>query len=133
MTTKLVLAIAGLLTLSAMIPVSLLAHHSFAAEFDDTKPVKLQGTVTKVEWMNPHIWFYIDVKTSGNTVNWQCEAGNPNSLVRQGWSRNTLKPGMTVELEGWRARDGGNTCNTRAVTTNGKRLFAGTSNPNAQP
>ena len=86
--------IAGLLILAMTIPVSLGAHHSFAAVFDDTKPVKLQGAVTKVEWMNPHVWFYLDVKdASGAVVKWQCEGGNPNTLLRQGWTRTRFRSG----------------------------------------
>ena len=118
----------GLLVALLMIPLPLLAHHSFSAVFDDKKEVKLSGTVTKVEWMNPHVWFYLDVKDDGGKlVKWECEGGNPNTLVRQGWSRDTLKVGTPVEIEGWRARDGTNTCNARAVSAGGKRLFAGSS------
>jgi hypothetical protein len=104
------------------------AHHSFAAVFDENKPVKLQGVVTKLEWMNPHIWFYLDVKDDkGAITKWQCEGGNPNTLLRQGWTRNTLQIGTTVDIEGWLARNGTNTCNARTVMANGKRLFAGSS------
>ena len=104
------------------------AHHSFSAVFDQNKPVKLEGTVTKVEWMNPHIWFYLDVKDAqGRSVSWQCEGGNPNTLLRQGWTRETLKLGITLDVEGWRAKDGTNTCNARTVLAEGKRLFAGSS------
>ena len=118
----------GLLVALLMIPLPLRAHHSFSAVFDDKKEVKLAGTVTKVEWMNPHVWFYLDVKDdAGKLVKWECEGGNPNTLVRQGWSRDTLKVGTPVEIEGWRARDGTNTCNARAVSAGGKRLFAGSS------
>ena len=118
----------GLLVALLMIPLPLRAHHSFSAVFDDKKEVKLSGTVTKVEWMNPHVWFYLDVKDDGGKlVKWECEGGNPNTLVRQGWSRDTLKVGTPVEIEGWRARDGTNTCNARAVSAGGKRLFAGSS------
>ena len=118
----------GLLVALLMIPLPLRAHHSFSAVFDDKKEVKLAGTVTKVEWMNPHVWFYLDVKDDGGKlVKWECEGGNPNTLVRQGWSRDTLKVGTPVEIEGWRARDGTNTCNARAVSAGGKRLFAGSS------
>ena len=132
MRAKLAWVISGLLLVPVMIPLPLLAHHSFAAVFYDKKPVTLQGTVTKLEWMNPHIWVYVDVKNGNNTVKWQCEGGNPNTLVRQGWSRDTLKAGITVDIEGWLARDGSNTCNARSVSVAGKRLFAGTSNPSAQ-
>lgn len=132
MKAKLALVIAGLLIVPVLIPLPLLAHHSFAAVFDDKKEVKLQGTVTKLEWMNPHIWVYVDVKNGNNTVKWQCEGGNPNTLVRQGWTRESLKLGSVIDIEGWRARDGSNTCNARAVTANGKKLFAGTSNTATQ-
>jgi hypothetical protein len=103
------------------------AHHSFAAEFDDKKPVTLQGTVNKVEFMNPHIWIYLDVKDeSGKVEHWQCEGGAPNGLRRQGWSTSSLKQGDTVHIEGFRAKDSTNTCNARAVTLpDGKRVFAG--------
>jgi hypothetical protein len=126
MTKTTAFSIAVLLALAAAIPV--VAHHSFAAVFDDTKPVKLQGTVTKLEWMNPHIWIYIEVKnSSGAVVKWQCEGGNPNTLLRQGWTRESLTVGAIIEIEGWQARDGTNTCNARTVASNGKKLFAGSS------
>ena len=122
------LFIAILLSAALLLPALLQAHHSFAAVFDSNNPVKFQGAVTKVEWMNPHIWFYIDAKDSkGAVVKWQCEGGNPNTLLRQGWTRETLKVGTTVEVDGWRARDKTNTCNARSVTANGKQLFAGSS------
>jgi hypothetical protein len=95
----------GLALLVAAMP--LLAHHSFAAEYDDKKPVSLKGTVTKVEWANPHIWFYVDVKdAAGKVEHWQCEGGPPNMLVRQGWKKDSLKPGDEVSVEGFRAKDG---------------------------
>src|SRR5262249_12133560 len=113
MRTKLAVAIAGVLLVAA---VPVLAHHSFASEFDSSKPVTLKGAVSKVEWMNPHIWIYIDTKDeSGAVAHWQCEGGPPNSLTRQGWSRNSLKPGDTVTIEGFRAKDATNTCNSRSV------------------
>jgi len=125
MKQMLVLLIAG--TLAAPIPV--LAHHSFAAEFDAAKPVTVQGSVEKVEWTNPHIWVYVDAKdAAGKVERWQCEGGSPNTLARQGWSRDTLKPGDQVVIEGFRAKNGSNTCNSRTVkTANGKTLFAGSS------
>jgi Family of unknown function (DUF6152) len=111
--------------LLASIPA--LAHHSFAAEYDSAKPVKLEGTVTKVEWLNPHMWLYLDAKDdSGKTVAWQCEGGAPNALKRQGWTRNSLNPGDKIKIEGFRAKDGSNTCSSRSVvTSDGKRLFSG--------
>jgi uncharacterized protein DUF6152 len=106
-----------------------LAHHSFAAEFDADKPVTVQGSVQKVEWTNPHIWIYLDAKNAAGTVErWQCEGGSPNTLARQGWSRDTLKVGDQVVIDGFRAKNGSNTCNSRVVkTADGKRLFAGSS------
>ena len=103
------------------------AHHSFAAEFDDKKPVSLKGTVNKVEFMNPHIWIYLDVKDeSGKVEHWQCEGGAPNGLRRQGWSSGSLKTGDEVAIEGFRAKDASNTCNARTVKLpDGRRVFAG--------
>jgi hypothetical protein len=107
-----------------------LAHHSFAAEFDETKPVKLTGTVTKVEWANPHIWFFMDVKNQdGSTTNWGFEMGGTGQLVRAGWKRDSMKLGDVVTVEARRARDGSNRANAQTVVLNntGQRLFAGSS------
>lgn len=103
------------------------AHHSFAAEFDDKKPIVLKGVVTKIEWTNPHIWLYVDVKDlAGKIEHWQCEGGPPNMLVRQGWKKDSLKPGDEVSVDGFRAKDGSNTANARAVTlSDGRKVFAG--------
>ena len=106
------------------------AHHSFAAEFDADKPVKLVGTVTRVEWTNPHAWFYIDVMDqSGKVANWGWELGSPTSLVRLGWTRNSLKIGTVVTVEGSRSRDGSTTANARSITLNstGQKLFGASS------
>jgi hypothetical protein len=124
---KFAVVAAGALMLLASVPA--IAHHSFAAEFDATKPIKLTGTVTKIEWMNPHAYFYIDVKEAdGKVTNWGMEMGSPNGLMRQGWSRNSMKIGQEVTVEGSRAKDGSNIGNARSVVLEGgQRLFAGSS------
>jgi len=107
-----------------------MAHHSFAAEFDEKKPVNLKGVVTKIEWANPHTYFYVDVADAGGKVaNWGIEIGSPNALTRLGWTRNTLKVGDTVTVEGSQAKDGALIGNGQVVTlaATGKRLFAGSS------
>jgi hypothetical protein len=109
---------------------SVLAHHSFAAEFDAGKPLTLKGIVTKIEWQNPHTYFYLDVTaTDGKVVNWGMEMGSPNGLMRQGWTRNTLKVGDAVTVEGSAAKDGTNVGNARVVVLDatGQRLFAASS------
>jgi hypothetical protein len=115
----------GIGLLAATLP--LVAHHSFAAEFDSAKPVSLQGVVTKLDWMNPHIWIYLDTKDdSGAVAHWQCEGGPPNTLTRNGWSRDSLKIGDQASIEGFRSKDGTNTCNARTVKLpSGKSVFAG--------
>jgi hypothetical protein len=124
-------AAAALLTTSAL-PV--FAHHSFAAEYDANKPVELKGTVTKVEWTNPHARFYIDVKdASGKVVNWNFELASPNVLVRNGWSRKAIKEGDMVSVQGSQAKDGSNMANARSVIlSDGKRVFAGSSGGDGQ-
>jgi Family of unknown function (DUF6152) len=104
------------------------AHHSFAAEFDVTKPVKLQGTVTKMEWINPHSWIHIDVKGPDGTVtSWMVEGGSPNSLLRRGFTKHSLEPGTEIVVEGYQAKDGANRANGRDLTfPDGKKLFIGT-------
>jgi Family of unknown function (DUF6152) len=107
-----------------------IAHHAFSAEFDADKPVKLSGAVTKVEWENPHAWFYIDVKdATGKVENWGFEMGSPNILIRAGWGRNSLKIGDVVTVEASRAKNGANIANAKVVILDrtGQKLFAGSS------
>src|SRR5689334_21281900 len=124
------LVMAGMI--AAAVPV--FAHHSFEAEFDRAKAVTLTGTVTKIEWMNPHAYFYIDVKdASGKVENWGLEMGSPNGLMRQGWTRNSMKVGDEITVEGSMAKDGSKIANARSVTLgNGTRLFAASSQTAAQ-
>jgi Family of unknown function (DUF6152) len=115
----------------AVTPVS--AHHSFAATYDATKPVTFSGTITKVEFRNPHIWVFIDVPEGGRTTNWGCEGGAPNQLFRQGWRPDTLKSGEKITIEGFASRSGKPICNMRVVTRagSGERVFAGQANDGA--
>ena len=129
MRTKCAVVVAGLALLASMSGV--MAHHSFSAEFDASKTFKFTGPVTKVEWMNPHTFFYVDVKDekTGKVTNWAMEMGSPNGLMRNGWTRNTMKIGDVVTVEGSMAKDGSPTGNARTVvmTKTGQRLFAGSS------
>jgi hypothetical protein len=107
--------LAGALALLVSAPA--FPHHSFGAEYDDSKPVNITGVVTKVDWENPHIHFYLDVKDdSGATIQWKFEGFPPNMLRRQGWTRDTMKVGDTVTVFGWRARDGSNFAHSREIT-----------------
>jgi hypothetical protein len=114
---------------------SAIAHHSFAAEFDANKALTQKGIVTKIEWQNPHTYFYLDVTgTDGKVVNWGWEMGSPNGLMRMGWTRNTLKIGDSVTVEGSQAKDGNNIGNARVVILDatGQRLFAASSQTQTQ-
>jgi len=112
-----------------------MAHHSFAAEYDANKPVTLKGTVTKVEWTNPHARFYVDVKDErGEVTNWNLELASPNVLVRNGWTRKSLNVGDEVTVQGSAAKDGSKMANARVVTlADGKRVFAGSSGGDPPP
>jgi hypothetical protein len=128
MKIKAAVVVVGVGLLLAVRPV--VAHHAFAAEFDADKPITLTGAVTKLEWTNPHVWFYIDVTDqTGNASNWGLEMGSPNGLMRLGWTRNSMKIGDVVTVEGSLARDGSNHANAKAVilTNTGQKLFAASS------
>ena len=118
-------ALASVVTLLAG-AATVSAHHSFAAEFDGSKPIRLVGTITKVQWTNPHSFFYIDVKDEGgNVVNWACEGGGPGALSRRGWKRGDLKLGDTLVVDGYLARDGSHLMDARRVTLpDGRRCTA---------
>ena len=119
----------------AAVPVS--AHHAFAAEFDAEKPIKFKGTVTKMEWINPHAWIHIDVKgEDGKVTPWMIEAAAPNSLLRRGWTKSSLLAGTEIYIEGYQAKDGANRGNGSVITfADGKKLFVGSSagDPGAAP
>ena len=115
---------------AALAAAPVMAHHSFAAEYDSKKPVKLTGTITKIDWMNPHVYFFMDVEDEGGKVtSWGFEMGPPNLLQRAGWTKNTMKIGDVVVVDGTLAKDGTNQGNARTVTmaSTGKRLGAASS------
>jgi len=133
MPTKLTVVVIGVGLFLAGGSVSLRAHHAFAAEFDANKPVHFTGTVTKMEWTNPHVWLHIDVKKPDGTVeNWAFEAGTPNVLFRRGFTKESLLPGTQVVVDGYQAKNGLNRANGRDLTfPDGRKLFLGSSGTGA--
>jgi hypothetical protein len=133
MRSKIIVVLAGLALGLTAAAVSVSAHHAFAAEFDANKPVTMKGTVTKMEWLNPHVWLHMDVKQPNGTVeNWAFEAGTPNVLFRRGFTRQSLLPGTVVVIDGYRAKDGSRRANGRDITfEDGKKLFMGSSGTGA--
>lgn len=131
MVRKLTLVVVALGVMLAAVPA--IAHHAFAAEFDATKPVSFKGTVTRMDWVNPHTWMHIEVKKADGTVEkWAIEAGTPNVLFRRGFTKTSLLPGAEVMVDGYQAKDGSNRANGRNVTLpNGQTLFLGSSGTGA--
>lgn len=133
MRTKLAITLGIASLLMAAAPVW--AHHAFAAEFDAQKPVKLKGTVVKVEFINPHSWIHMDVRDAdGKVTRWMVEGGSPNALFRRGVTKDALPQGTEIAVDGYQAKDGSNRANGRDITfADGKKLFVGGSNPDEQP
>ena len=133
MRTRLFTILAGAALVAAFASAWVIAHHSFAAEFDAKRPVKLRGTVTKMEWINPHSWIHIDVKTAdGKVEKWMVEGGAPNALLRRGWNKRSLPEGTEILVEGFQAKDGSPRANGRDITfPDGKKLFVGSSGTGA--
>jgi len=131
MKVRLAIFVAGV-SLAAVVP--LLAHHSFAAEFDASKAVRVTGTLTKIEWTNPHTYFYVDVKEdNGSVVKWSCEAGSPGALSRRGFKRGDLKLGDAIVVDGYRAKDGSRLIDARRVTLPDGRIVSGASAGDSGP
>jgi len=134
MQTKLSVSSAALVLVLALAARPASAHHAFAAEFDAKKPVKLRGTVTKMEWINPHAWIHIDVKKADNSGvdEWMIEAGTPNTLLRRGFTKDSLKVGTEILVDGYQSKHGSLRANGRDLTLpNGQTLFLGSNSPDA--
>ena len=133
MSVKLAIGVAGTVVCLAGSVASLRAHHAFNAEFDANKPVTFSGTITKVEWTNPHVWLHMDVKLpDGKVERWSFEAGTPNVLFRRGFTKNSLLPGTKIVIDGYRAKDGSRRANGRDITfADGKKMFMGSSGTGA--
>ena len=133
MQRRILITLTGVCLLAAALPV--FAHHAFTAEFDAKKPLKLRGTVAKVELINPHSWIHIDVKNpDGTTTRWMIEGGTPNTLLRRGFTKNSLPAGTEILVDGYQAKDGSNRANGRDLTfPDGKKIFLGSSGPEGPP
>src|SRR5438045_3627197 len=133
MRRTLMVVFAAVVLLAVTVPVW--AHHAFAAEFDAAKPIKFRGTVTKMEWINPHAWIHIDVKgDTGVVTSWMIEAAAPNALLRRGWTKQSLLAGTEILVEGFQAKDGANRANGSIITfTDGRKLFVGSSGDGEGP
>ena len=132
MRIKFVSAIVTVVIVITLLAGTAFAHHSFTAEYDRSKSVKLVGKVTLMKFANPHAWVYIDVETNGKIVNWALETGSGNQLIRSGWRPEDLKIGTVLHVDAWQARNGQPIANVNSITfADGKRLFAGTSNTEA--
>jgi hypothetical protein len=135
MRTTIFSLVAGAMLLATAAVTPAAAHHSFAAEFDVNKPVKLEGTVIKFEWVNPHSWLWVAVKgKDGQMETWKVEGGAPSALLRRGWNKNSLPEGTKVVVQGFAARDGGHRANARDITfPNGVKMFIGSTGAGAPP
>ena len=124
----------GMAAAALLCALPLAAHHAFAAEFDVNQPVKVKGTITKVEWVNPHAWLYVDVKgDDGKVINWRFELGAPNAMIRLGWRKESVPAGLEVSITGFRAKSGENVGNGRSIILpDGRELFSGGSGPGSE-
>lgn len=133
MRNRTVLVTMGALSLFLVSTLPLMAHHAFSAEFDENRPIHLEGTVTRMEWVNPHTWVHIEVTRDDGTVEtWKIEGGTPNTLFRRGFTKDSLKPGTVIVVEGYQAKDGSQKGNGRDLTfPDGRKLFLGSSGTGA--